>query len=206
MKVLGISASPRKGQTTDQLVKEILKHVDGETEFISLSGKKVSPCIGCLGCASDNICKIKDDMATLRDKVLEADCLVIGSPNYYGGINSQLHAFWERFYQFRHRGAMKVAGKKAVIVGVGGAMPDAPVEDMRRFLTMNNIELVGTIAAQGVAGCFTCGYGEDCTVGAIHGMFGAGTKITEEIIPSLQKQEAVLDQAEKLGKLIGKNG
>ena len=40
MKVLGISCSPRSGQTTDQLVKAVLDAVDGaETEFLSLAGK-----------------------------------------------------------------------------------------------------------------------------------------------------------------------
>lgn len=66
MKVLGISGSPRQGQTTDKLVQEVLNGVEGDTEFISLSGKQIGPCIGCLGCVKDNVCKVKDDMSGLR--------------------------------------------------------------------------------------------------------------------------------------------
>ena len=67
MKVLGISGSPRKGHTTEQLVREVLSAVDGPTEFISLVGKRIGPCIACLGCVKDNVCVLKDDMRLLRD-------------------------------------------------------------------------------------------------------------------------------------------
>ncbi len=203
MKVLGISGSPRKGQTTDRLVREVLDNVKGETEFISLAGKKINPCRACLGCAHDNICIIKDDMTELREKIVEADALVIGSPNYFGGINAQTHAFFERFYQFRHREAMLLSGKVVVTVGTGGGMPDAPVKDMGRFLEMNGMKPAGSVTAQGVAGCFTCGYGENCKVGAIHAFFGPGTKITEEIIPDLSKQPRAMEQAGTMGRGLG---
>ena len=139
MKVLGISGSPRKCQTTERLVREVLDSIDGEAEFISLAGKKIEPCKGCLGCARDNVCIIKDDMAELRGKIVDADALVIGSPNYFGGINSMTHAFFERFYQFRHREAMLLSGKVAAVIGTGGGDPDAPVKDMERFLSMNGM-------------------------------------------------------------------
>ena len=203
MRVLGISGSPRKGRTTDRLVREVLDNVDGETEFVSLAGKTISPCRACLGCVRDNICKIRDDMTELREKIVGADALVIGSPNYFGGINAQTHAFFERFYQFRHREAMLLSGKVVVAVGTGGGMPDAPVRDMGRFLEMNGMKPAGSVTAQGVAGCFTCGYGEDCNVGAIHAFFGPGTRITEEIIPDLSKQPGAMELARTLGRRIG---
>lgn len=204
MKVLGISGSPRKGKTTERLVREVLNAVEGETEFISLRGKRISPCIGCLACAEDNICKLKDDMETLRDKIARADALVIGAPNYFGGMNAITHAFLERFYQFRHREAMMVAGKIAVAVGVGGVLPGAAAKDMERFFESNRIELLGSVTAQGVAGCFTCGYGENCKVGAIHGIFGPGTKITDEITPDLCKQPEAVEKARTIGRQLSR--
>jgi len=53
MKVLGISGSPRKGYNTDRMVKEVLSTITVETEFVSLAGKKIGPCISCLGCIED---------------------------------------------------------------------------------------------------------------------------------------------------------
>ncbi len=45
VKVLGVSGSPRKGRTTGMLVKKVLEAVDCETEFASLAGKRIGPCI-----------------------------------------------------------------------------------------------------------------------------------------------------------------
>ncbi len=203
MKVLGISGSPRKDQSTDRLVKEVLSSVGVETEFISLSGKKIGPCIACLGCVEDNICKVKDDMQSLRSKIEDADAYVIGAANYYSMLNGLSHCFLERFYQFRHREGKTVAGKLGVAVGVGGGDGDAVVGNIKTFFEYNQIECVGTVAGQGVASCFTCGYGETCKVGAIHMFFDPGTKISPEITPDLDKQPDILKAAQELGRKLG---
>ena len=202
MKVLGISGSPRKGQTTDKLVREVLSAVDCDTEFISLAGKKISPCIACLGCVEDNVCVLSDDMTALREKIVDADAYVVGAPNYFALLNGLTHCFMERFYQFRHREGRAVAGKLGVAVGVGGGMPDAPAENIKTFFTYNQIECVGEVTAQGAAACFVCGYGETCKVGAIHMFYGEGTKITDEIIPDLSKQPDKIEEAHALGKKL----
>ncbi len=56
MKVLGISGSMRKDGNTADLVNVILERCQGEgikTEFISLSGKKINPCLGCEKCKTE---------------------------------------------------------------------------------------------------------------------------------------------------------
>jgi len=111
MKVLGVSGSPRKGHTTDRLVQEVLKGVECETGFVSPAGKKIGPCIACLRCVEDNVCKVRDDMERLRPKLLEADAYVVGAANYFMTLNGLAHCFLERFYQFRHREGKAVAGK-----------------------------------------------------------------------------------------------
>jgi len=200
MKVLGISGSHRKGQTTDRLVKEVLQGVDLETEFISLADKKIGPCIACLGCVKDNMCKVKDDMHKLREKIVEADAYVIGAANYYSMLNAASHCFLERFYQFRHREGKAVAGKLGVAVATAGGSGDVVVENIKTFFKYNQIECVGAVTAQGPASCFVCGFGETCTVGAIHTFFGPGTKITPEIIPDLSKQPEKIKKARALGQ------
>jgi len=93
--------------------------------------------------------------------------------------------------------------RSGVAVGVGGSSGDVVVENIKTFFEYNQIECVGTVSGQGVACCFTCGYGETCKVGAIHMFFGAGTKITPEIIPDLDKQPDKLEAARELGKKLG---
>lgn len=199
MKVLGISGSPREGSTTDQLVQEVLNGVDCDKEFVSLAGKRIGPCIACLGCVKDNVCVIDDDMRTLREKIISADAYVVGAANYYSMLNGLTHCFLERWYQFRHREGKAVAGKLGVAVGVGGGAPEPPTENIRKFFEYNQIDCVGSATAQGPASCFTCGYGETCKVGAIHMFFGPGTKITPEITPDLSKQPERITDARGLG-------
>jgi len=203
MKVLGVSGSPRKDKSTDRLVHEVLDAVGVETEFVSLAGKRIGPCIACLGCVKDNVCKVKDDMELLRDKIVEADAYVIGAANYFSMLNGLSHCFLERFYQFRHQEGKAVAGKLGVAVGIGGSSGDRVVENIKSFFQYNQIECVGAVSAQGAASCFTCGFGETCTVGAIHMFFGPGTKITPEIIPDLSKQPGKLEEARAIGRKLG---
>ena len=200
MKVLGISGSPRKGETTDKLVQAVLEGCECSTEFVSLAGRRIGPCIACLGCVKTNVCVLKDDMRDLREKIVEADAYVVGAANFYSVLNGLAHCFLERFYQFRHREGKAVAGKLGVAVGVGGGAPEPAIENIKTFFQYNQIECVGSVGAQGVACCFTCGYGEDCRVGAIHMFFGAGTKITDEMIPSLEKQPEAVEAARALGR------
>ena len=105
MKVLGISGSPRKEDTSGvyKLVRTVVENTGCEYEILSLRGKQISGCIACLGCAKDNICKVKDDLEPLREKLVEADAFVIGAPNYFNGMSALTHAFLERWYQFRHQ-------------------------------------------------------------------------------------------------------
>lgn len=202
MKVLGISGSPRMGHSTDKLVKEVLDAIDCETEFISLSGKQIGPCIACLGCVEDNVCKVNDDMTELRQKIVEADAYVIGAANYYSMLNALTHCFLERFYQFRHNEGKEVSGKPAVAVGVSGSGSEHVVDNLKTFFEYNQMDCVGTVSAQGTACCFICGYGETCKVGAIHNFFGPGAKITPEITPDLSKQPEKLADARVLGQKL----
>jgi multimeric flavodoxin WrbA len=205
MKILGISGSSRNDKIsgTYRLVKTVLENAGLEYELISLKGKKISGCISCLQCARDNVCKIKDDMYDLRDKIVEADAYVIGAPNFYNTLNAITHAFMERWYQFRHQAGDLLWGKLAVAVGVGGSVGDAPIYDLERFFMFSFIDTVAKVSGQGAAACFTCGYGETCTVGIPRMMMGENVKITPDIIPDVMKQPELIKAAERAGKTLG---
>lgn len=205
MKILGICGSPRKDQAsgTATLVRTVLEASGCDYEYISLRGLKIGGCIACLGCVKDNICKVEDDLAPLRDKIVAADALVIGAPNYYTGLNALTHAFLERWFQFRHQAGDLLWGKLAVAVGVGGSGGQAPADDIEKFLAYNFIETVAKVAGQGAASCFSCGYGETCAVGLPRMLMGEGVKITPEIIPDVTKQPQVMTAAAAAGRLLG---
>jgi len=100
MKILGISASPRKEGNTDYMVNEVLKSAKkegAEVEFLPMFDKIVLPCKACEYCYEHGECAIQDDDAALLfDKMMEADGIVIGSPVYFGNITSTLKALVDR--------------------------------------------------------------------------------------------------------------
>jgi multimeric flavodoxin WrbA len=100
LKILGVSGSPRKGNT-EILVQEALKAAEGisgvKTQFVTLRGKKINPCLACYHCVRNKtFCIIKDDMQDLFPKIAEADGLILGSPVYFHTVSAQLKAFMDR--------------------------------------------------------------------------------------------------------------
>ena len=205
MKILGIAGSTRKEDRSGvfSLVKTVLENTGCDYELIHLKGMKISGCIACLGCVQDNICKVEDDLAPLRDKIVAADAYVFGAANYYSTLNAVAHAFLERWFQFRHQEGDTLWGKLGVAVGVGGTSGQYPANDIERFFTYNFIETVAKVAGQGAASCFSCGYGETCKVGVPTMLYGEGVKITPDMIPDVTGQPNVMQAAAEAGRLLG---
>ena len=88
--------------------------------------------------------------------------------------------------------------------GLGGTDGAAPAEQLEKFFMYNFIENVATVKGQGAASCFTCGFGETCQVGIPNMLHGPGVKITDNIIPDVEKQADVMAAAADAGKLLGK--
>jgi len=206
MKILAISGSPRKKEwsSTYKLVKTIVENTGCDYDFISLAGKTIQGCIGCMQCADDNICKLKDDFAPLRNKIVEADAYIFGGCNFFSNLNACMHAFLERFYQFRHRENDVLWGKPAVTVSVGGVGTAAVSSVLDQFCMYNFIKVVDRVQGFGAAGCFYCGYGETCKVGAIYAVYGEGFKITDETTPCVTKDMACMDAAVNSGQNLAK--
>lgn len=101
VKILGISGSPRHG-ATEYAIQEALKACkemvpEIETEYWSVRGKKIRPCVHCDSCIRNHtMCIIKDDLQELEPKILEADAILIGSPVYDMNITAQLAAIFNR--------------------------------------------------------------------------------------------------------------
>lgn len=74
-KVLILSASPRKGGNSDILCDEFAKgavesgHI---VEKIRVAEKNIGYCHACYACKQSGICAIKDDMAEVLQKMIEA--------------------------------------------------------------------------------------------------------------------------------------
>jgi len=152
MKVLGLSGSMRKDGNTALLIKEILKHCrhsEIQTEFISLAGKKIQPCLGCEKCKEKKWCvNERDDWDKIIEKVIGSDVLVVGSPTYYYDINGQLKNFIDRTYSLYHD--RKLAGKKGVAVAVHAQKgANRTIQTLEGFLGAHEFSSLGYIIGSG---------------------------------------------------------
>ena len=126
MKILAISGSPRKGGNTDTLLKvalDVLNKKRIETEFITLSGKKILTCTACMACSNKPLCILEDDFDTIFHSMLDSDGFIIGSPVYFGSATAEINALLDRAgYVSRKNGNLfyrKVGGPIVVARRIG---------------------------------------------------------------------------------------
>ncbi len=110
-KLVVISSSLRPSSNSELLAKkaeEGAKAAGYETEFISLKGKDIRYCLGCLACQSTGNCVIKDDVKPILESVKNADTILFATPVYYYGVSGQLKTLMDRLnplyiadYRFR---------------------------------------------------------------------------------------------------------
>jgi multimeric flavodoxin WrbA len=97
--VLGVSASPRHGNTSILVQAALLgaARVPGvATEYVSLAGRAIGQCDGCGPCLEQGRCVIDDDMRPLYPMLLAADAIIVGTPVYFGSPTALCKAFMER--------------------------------------------------------------------------------------------------------------
>ncbi len=110
-KVVVISTSLRPGSNSYALAErfsEGAKVAGNEVEFISLRGKEIKFCIGCLSCQKTGACVFKDDVPAIMDSVLNADVVCWATPIYYYEMSGQMktlidrmNAMYPKDYRFR---------------------------------------------------------------------------------------------------------
>ena len=83
-------------------------HAGHDVEKISLAGKNISFCRGCLACQKLGRCVIDDDANGIMQKVLNADVVVWATPIYYYEMSGQMKVMIDRMnamypldYKFR---------------------------------------------------------------------------------------------------------
>ena len=110
-KVLIITTSFRAKSNSDVLATRAAagaKDAGHEVELISLKGKKINFCIGCLACQRTQKCIQNDDAVEIAEKVINADTLVFVTPIYYYEMCGQMKTLLDRLnplyssdYKFR---------------------------------------------------------------------------------------------------------
>lgn len=150
-KTLLISGSPRKGNT-DFVLTQIFNEIKTDKELILLRDKNIKHCLGCLSCHKKPKCVIKDDMTDILNKMLEADVIIIGTPNYFDNVSGLLKDFIDRTHPLYSTTLLK--GKKLILVMVGGGEVEGSLKYLTEctcgFVTYQEMELIGEYCFQGL--------------------------------------------------------
>ena len=152
MKLVAINGSPNGMHgNTGTLLQGLLQSVreaGAEVEFFSLDEKDVQPCRGCDACHINGTCIIKDDFDEIRCAFMQADGLILASPNYIVSVTAQLKALLDRCSPLLHLQA--VNGKYAAAVVTSGGPGSDEVEGyLLRFLRSLGYATVGSVGAMG---------------------------------------------------------
>jgi len=150
MKILGVSGSPRKGNT-EWMVERVLEAAWGagvETELILLRKVDVEICCGCLTCEvgrdrKPGVCVIKDDMQPLLAKMLAADGIVFGTPVYFYMLSALLKNFMDRTVPIWPL----LKGKRAAGVAVAEDTIGKAIENLRTYTDLCKMTWVGEVSA-----------------------------------------------------------
>ena len=199
--ILGISASGRRDVETAKMVKGVVEASGLAHSYVTLAGRSIGGCRGCLKCAGDGVCVYQADWVEIAETMKAADAIVFGGPSYSGNINVLGHAFLERLYAFRH-GRFLLSGKLCVLVTPGSA--GNPSEQYAEKMVLHNkmVLLTKVSKPESIAPCYECGYGHDCMAGAV--VRGNDKRTVERITPDMLPEGA--DDSECVQRAIASAG
>jgi NAD(P)H-dependent FMN reductase len=99
VRIVGLNGSPHHHGNTATLMRWVLEGCSGagaEVAWIHLADTQVGYCQGCFTCLRTGTCPLEDDFQAVRDRLLAADGIVVGSPVYGGQPTAQLKTFLDR--------------------------------------------------------------------------------------------------------------
>jgi len=148
MKILGINASPRgKESNTLRLTRAVLdgaKEAGAETELVDLYTLKIGYCTACGTCYATGECTILDDFSDIFDRMMNADGIVLGAPNYIDSVPAPVKALFDRMADAIH--CQMFTGKFGCSVcTAGGAGENEVMGYMNKTLSTLGANIVGGV-------------------------------------------------------------
>jgi multimeric flavodoxin WrbA len=150
MKIVGVSGSPRKGNT-EWMLKTLLEpaaNSGAEVELLLLRRMDVRLCRGCLACEEGGkdrkgVCKIKDDMTAVYPKLLAADAIVLATPGYFEMLSGLLKKFLDRTCPIWPR----LEGKRVVGLAVAEEGVGQTIQNLKTYASLCKMRWVGSTTA-----------------------------------------------------------
>ena len=165
MKVLGIMGSPRIGGNSDILLSHALsgaKEAGAEVEIVILDRKRIAGCKDCMKCNKTGTCAIKDDMAEIQKKILDAYAIIHSTPVYFWTMTAQMKAYLDRWcvffdadWRWQKVYYPKMRGKRIGLITVCGDTnihtADPIVHSFKSTADMTKMNWLGAVMAAAAA-------------------------------------------------------
>ena len=97
--VLVVSASLRPTSNSHALAlafAEGAREAGHDVETVSLRGKRIEFCRGCLACQAGAACPLKDDAAAIVERIVAADAIAFATPIYFFEMAGQMKTLLDR--------------------------------------------------------------------------------------------------------------
>ncbi len=150
MKIVGILGSPRNQGNTVMLLDAALaaaKEAGAQTEKLGVSDLELKFCIACGKCYATGQCIYDDGVTMLQAKMMEADGIILASPNYIRSVSAQLKTLMDRSSVYIH--CFLFDGKYgASVATTGGAGAEQVAEFANEYLQACGAQTVGIAAAR----------------------------------------------------------
>lgn len=148
MKIIGINASPKGDRSqTRRLVMSVLegaRQAGADVTFIDICSLDLHYCTACGTCYAKGECVFDDDYAALLEKMMDADGIVLGSPNYINNVTAQLKTLLDRMADVVH--CQSFSGKYGCAVcTAGGSYADEVADYMNMALLNFGATTVGKV-------------------------------------------------------------
>ncbi len=156
-KVIVISTSLRPGSNSHAMAEQFAKGAEAaghQVEFVSLRGKEIKFCVGCLSCQQTGACIFKDDVPAIMESVLNADVVCWATPIYYYEMSGQMKTLLDRLnplypsdYRFRRVYLLTTAAEEEDFV------PEKAVSGLRGWVDcFEKAQLAGSLFCGGISG------------------------------------------------------
>lgn len=154
-KVLVISTSMRNNSNSEMLADYFLtgaKEAGHQVEKVTLRGKRIGFCNGCLACQKTGRCAISDDAVEITEKMRNADVIAFATPIYYYEMCGQMKTMLDRAnalfaldYQFRDIYMLTTAAENEA------STQEKAVNGLKGWIDcFEKAQLAGTVFAGGV--------------------------------------------------------
>lgn len=109
-----------KGKNSTEY-QTIIKFLDNEVwrkaeiDIVTADESNINPCLGCCGCFDSGICPLeqKDDIGKIKQKLLDADVIIVSSPVYLHHLSGSAKTFLDRISHWAH--TFHLIGKRAIV-------------------------------------------------------------------------------------------